>query len=206
MVIFQNWVKRDAPAELPHPHQDDDEQGGVGVAQQRELLLDAKDFQQAHQDALVAEDLLPDHRDGDGAAHDGGDIVEHPVEGHAHVLFVQQGGHKEGEGQPQRHHDKDIAEGDGHGLAEIGVLGEDLDVVLQADPGGGGQKVIIGEGIVDGHDRRDQIHEDEPEQPGRQQQVAGAQVAATPQLMPGVGSRFRRCRHGADLLASLRLG
>ena len=65
-------------AELPHAHQDDDEQGGVGVAQQRELLLDAKDFQQAHQDALVAEDLLPDHRDGDGAAHDGGDIVRRP--------------------------------------------------------------------------------------------------------------------------------
>ena len=86
----------------------------------------------------------------------------------AFVLFVQQSGYKEGEGQPQRHHDKDIAEGDGHGLAEVLVLGEDLDVVVQPHPVGCGQQVVVGEGIVDGHDRRDKVHKDKPEQPGRQ--------------------------------------
>ena len=115
------------------------------------------------------------------------------------MLFVQQGGYKEGEGQPQRHHDKDIAEGDGHSLTEVLVLGEDLDVVVQPHPVGCGQQVVVGEGIVDGHDRRDKVHKDKPEQPGCQQQVAGAQVAAAPQLVPGRGGRF--CRgHDANLL------
>ena len=167
-----------AGAELPHAHQHDDQQGGLGVAQQGVLLLNAKGRKQAHEHALVAKHLLPHHGDGDGAAHDEGDVVQHPVESHAHVLFVQQGGHKQGEGETQRHHDKDVEEGDRKGLAEHLICGKDGDVILQTHPVGCGQQVVIREGIVDGHGSRDDIHKDEAEQPRSQQQIADLGIIA----------------------------
>ena len=183
--------------ELPHAHQDDDRQGGARVAHQGILLFDAEHLQQAHDDAVVAEDLLPHHRNGDASADDGGHVIQHPVHRHAHVLFVQQIGNKEGEGQPKRHHDKDVDKGHSQGLPEVFVGGQDGNVVLQAHPLGRGQQVVVGKGIVDGHDRRDQPHQQESHQPGRQQQVAGGVVLGS---VVGFGLDCLRFHHSGENL------
>ena len=94
------------------------------------------------------------------------------------MLFVQQGGHEQGKGEAQRHHDKDVEEGDGQRLAEHRICGKDGDVVFQAHPVGGGQQVVIREGIVDRHGSRDDIHKDEAEQPRSQQQIADFGIIA----------------------------
>ena len=164
--------------ELPHTHQDDDEQSSFGVAQQGEFLFDANGRQQAHKNTLVAENLLPDHGNSDRAADDGRDVIQNTIKRHAHVLFVQQRCHEQRKGQTERHHDKDIAERNDQRLAK-GLIGcKNSDIVFQSDPVGGGQQVIIRKGIVDGHRSRDHIHEDESKQPRSQQQIADFGIIA----------------------------
>jgi len=117
---------------------------------------------------------LEEPHEDEGDDHAGGDarhVVQRPEEGQAPELLVQ------GDSQGQSQHR--LAEGDHHRV-EDGVpqggeeepFSEELAVVLQADPAGRGEEVILGEAEVEGAEERVQEEDAQGEEEGRQEQVA----------------------------------
>ena len=185
-------------AELPYAHQNDDKERGIRVANQRVFLFDAEQAQQAHDNAVIAKDLLPDDRHSDRPADDGRHIVQNPVKRHAHVFLIQKVGHKERKRQPQGHHNKDIGKGDDQRLAKILVRGENFDIIVQPDPVGFREKIVICKRIIDRNDRGDQPHQQKAKQPRRHQKIP-CQVVFSAVMPFGLDRNICR-RHTANLL------
>ena len=83
-------------------------------------------------------------------------------------------------------------EGDRERVAQALVLEEGVFVVLQADPAGGSEEVVVGEREIERCDRRPERQAEEADQPRREEEISGA--VAAPGALNALPEARRRCK------------
>ncbi len=98
--------------ERPHVQGDERPQRGVRVGHPPPLALDAEDAEERVDEAVDAEHLAPQDRDGDGAAEQGRQVERRPVEREAPHAAVEQQREAEGDDELQRDGGEHVGERD----------------------------------------------------------------------------------------------
>ena len=133
--------------------------------------IDAEPSDHLIDDSGFAEQLAPHDGDRDAAAEERRQVVDAPEEPEPPDLLVEKHRHQESEHQLQGNAEGDVGERDAKRSEIARVVGEQVDVVGQSDPARAPEQIEVGERKVQRSAKRTRGEDEEPGEPGKEEEV-----------------------------------